>query len=72
MRLSDKCGAGAEISHPGDTCHRSPAAYACDTFARLLGHKMGERLGQTLVADNRPGAGGTIGLSMTASAPADG
>jgi tripartite-type tricarboxylate transporter receptor subunit TctC len=45
---------------------------ACDTFARLLGHQMGERLGQTLVADNRPGAGGTIGLSMTASAPADG
>jgi len=45
---------------------------ACDTFARLLGHQMGERLGQTLVADNRPGAGGTIGLAMTASAPADG
>ena len=45
---------------------------ACDTFARLLGHQMGERLGQTLVTDNRPGAGGTIGLSMTASAPADG
>jgi tripartite-type tricarboxylate transporter receptor subunit TctC len=44
----------------------------CDTFARLLGHHMGERLGQTLVADNRPGAGGTIGLSMAANAPADG
>ncbi len=45
---------------------------ACDTFARLLGHQIGERLGQTLVADNRPGASGTIGLSMTASAAADG
>ena len=45
---------------------------ACDTFARLLGHHMGERLGQQMVADNRPGAGGTIGLSLTASAQPDG
>lgn len=44
----------------------------CDTFARLLGHKMGERLGQQLVVDNRPGASGTIGLALAAQAPADG
>lgn len=44
----------------------------CDTFARLLGQKMGERLGQQLVVDNRPGAGGTIGLALAARAPADG
>ena len=44
----------------------------CDTFARLLGHHMGERLGQSFVADNRPGAGGTIGLALAAKAPADG
>jgi len=44
----------------------------CDTFVRLLGHHMGERLGQSLVADNRPGAGGTIGLALAANAPADG
>ena len=48
---------------PGDTC---------DTLARLLGQKMGERLGQQLVVDNRPGAGGTIGLAVTAQAQADG
>src|SRR5688572_16212187 len=45
---------------------------SCDTLARLLGHKMGERLGQQFVVDNRPGASGTIGLAMTAQAPADG
>ena len=45
---------------------------SCDTFARLLGQKMGERLGQQFVVDNRPGASGTIGLQMTAQAPADG
>lgn len=44
----------------------------CDTFARLLGHKIGERLGQQLVVDNRPGASGTIGLALAAQAPADG
>lgn len=45
---------------------------SCDTFARLLGHNMGERLGQTFVTDNRPGASGTIGLQITATAAPDG
>jgi tripartite-type tricarboxylate transporter receptor subunit TctC len=45
---------------------------SCDTFARLVGQKMGESLGQQFVVDNRPGAGGTIGLQLTAQAPADG
>ena len=45
---------------------------SCDTFARLLGQKMGERLGQQFVVDNRPGASGTIGLQLTAQASADG
>lgn len=45
---------------------------SCDTFARLLGHHMGERLGQQFVADNRPGASGTIGLQITAAATPDG
>jgi len=45
---------------------------SCDTRARLLGQKMGERLGQQVVIDNRPGASGTIGLALAAKAPADG
>jgi tripartite-type tricarboxylate transporter receptor subunit TctC len=49
-----------------------PPGDPCDTFARLLGYKMGERLGQQVVVDNRPGASGTIGLAMAAQAPADG
>jgi tripartite-type tricarboxylate transporter receptor subunit TctC len=44
----------------------------CDTFGRLLGQHMSERLGQPLVVDNRPGASGTIGLALAAKAPADG
>lgn len=45
---------------------------SCDTLARLLGQKMGERLGQQFVVDNRPGASGTIGLALAVQAPADG
>ena len=44
----------------------------CDTFARLLGPYMTKNLGQQLVVDNRPGAGGMIGLELAATAPADG
>ena len=45
---------------------------ACDVLSRLLGQKMGERLGQQLVIDNRPGATGTIGLAIVAQATPDG
>ncbi len=44
----------------------------CDTFARLLGPYMTKNFGQQLVVDNRPGAGGMIGLELAANAPADG
>jgi len=44
----------------------------CDTFARLLGPYITKNLGQQLVVDNRPGAGGMIGLELAATAPADG
>ena len=43
-----------------------------DTVARIFGQKLGERLGQQVVIDNRPGAGATIGAEIAARAPADG
>ena len=43
-----------------------------DIAARILGKKLAEQLGQTIVVDNRPGAGGTIGNALAATAPADG
>jgi tripartite-type tricarboxylate transporter receptor subunit TctC len=45
---------------------------SCDTISRLIGQKMGERLGQQVVIDNRPGASGSIGLAMAAQQPPDG
>jgi tripartite-type tricarboxylate transporter receptor subunit TctC len=43
-----------------------------DTTARLIGQKLAESLGQQFVAENRPGAGGTIAADLVAKAPADG
>ena len=43
-----------------------------DFVARLVGQKLGERLGQQFIVDNRPGAGGSIGTTIVAKAPPDG
>lgn len=49
-----------------------PAGGATDILARALSQKLGEKLGQTIVVDNRPGAGGTIGADAAAKSQADG
>jgi tripartite-type tricarboxylate transporter receptor subunit TctC len=43
-----------------------------DTIARVIGQKLGERLGQTFVIDTRPGAASLIGTEIAAKAGADG
>jgi len=43
-----------------------------DLVARHVGQKLGERLGQQFVVENRPGAGGTIGTAQAARAAPDG
>lgn len=48
------------------------AGGSTDVLARLLAPLLGERLGQTVVIDNRAGAGGVLGVSTLAKAPADG
>ena len=45
---------------------------ASDTVGRIVAQKLGERLGQQLVVDNRPGATGNIGHELVARASPDG
>ena len=49
-----------------------PAGGATDIFARAVSQKLGERLGTTIVVDNKPGAGGSIGSDIVAKAAPDG
>jgi tripartite-type tricarboxylate transporter receptor subunit TctC len=43
-----------------------------DIFSRMIGQKVGEALGQQIVVDNRPGAGGMIGSKIVAESNPDG
>jgi tripartite-type tricarboxylate transporter receptor subunit TctC len=43
-----------------------------DVLARLIGQKLGEALGTTVVIDNRPGAGGSVGSEIASRAAPDG
>ena len=48
------------------------AGSGTDVIARTLGDVMGRSMGQTIIVDNRPGAGGTIAAAQVAKAEADG
>jgi tripartite-type tricarboxylate transporter receptor subunit TctC len=49
-----------------------PPGGPTDILGRLIGQKLAERLGQPIVPENRPGAGGNIGLEIAAKARPDG
>jgi len=49
-----------------------PPGGANDIVARLMGQWLSERLGQSFVIENRPGAAGSIGTEVVVRAPADG
>ena len=49
-----------------------PPGGSSDIVARVLSPLLAEKLGQSIIIDNRPGAGATIGAKIVADAPADG
>jgi tripartite-type tricarboxylate transporter receptor subunit TctC len=49
-----------------------PAGGPTDVLTRVLADKLGSQLGQPVVVENKPGAGGTIGADFVAKSPADG
>ncbi|MSP96195.1 MAG: tripartite tricarboxylate transporter substrate binding protein [Betaproteobacteria bacterium] len=49
-----------------------PAGGTTDIMARLLAQKLAEGLGQAVIVDNKPGAGGGVGTALVAKSVADG
>ena len=67
-------GAAAETwpAHPIKMIIPFPPGGSNDIVGRMVAAQLGERLGQSIVVDNRGGAGGTIGTGIAAKAPPDG
>src|SRR4030095_10117342 len=75
LTLADLANAASQPDYPNRPIRLIVAFEAggsTDIIARLVGQKLGERLGQQVVIDNRGGAGGTIGTEMAAKASPDG
>lgn len=49
-----------------------PPGGSTDMLARLVSHKLGERLGQPVIVENKAGAGGNVGTDFAVKQPADG
>ena len=50
----------------------APAGSAPDLAARIIGEKLTASLGQSILVDNKPGAGGIVAMNLLKAAPADG
>jgi tripartite-type tricarboxylate transporter receptor subunit TctC len=69
------CGTAAAQSFPNRPVRLVigfPPGGGIDIVARLMAPGLGETLGQPVIVENRPGAGGTVGMDAVAKAPADG
>lgn len=69
-------GAQAQSAWPGTQPIKLVVPFTAgsgtDIVARLVAEKLGPVLGTSVVVDNKPGAGGTLGAAIAAKAPADG
>ncbi len=68
-------GPAAAQSWPGKTITLVvgfPPGGALDTIARALADEMGKTLGQKIIVDNKPGAGGSLAVTAVLNAPPDG
>src|SRR5262245_17455967 len=84
LRLLAACAVGCAIATGGAVAQdkyptkpiRLVVSFAVggptDIVARVMGAKMGELLGQQIIVDNRPGAGGNLGADLVAKAHPDG
>lgn len=75
VSLVASTGALAQDRYPSKPIHvivPFTAGSATDIVARLVGERLNAAWGEPVVVENRPGAGGTIGINQTAKAEPDG
>ena len=65
-------GSAQEIKGPIKIIVPYPAGGGSDVVARLIADKMKDLLGQTVIVENKPGAGGRVGAEYAKAQPADG
>jgi tripartite-type tricarboxylate transporter receptor subunit TctC len=63
---------GAFPDHPARLVVPFPAGGPLDAVGRAIAQKLGEAWGQSVVVENKPGAGGNIGADYVAKSPPDG
>ena len=63
---------GAFPAHPITLIIPFPAGGVVDNVGRLVGQSMTKTLGVTVIVENKPGAGGTLGAALVAKAKPDG
>jgi tripartite-type tricarboxylate transporter receptor subunit TctC len=75
LALASAAGAAYAQSYPDKPIHLIapfPAGGLADVLARAIGDELGKNLGQSVIIENRSGAGGNIGADTVAKAPPDG
>jgi len=72
LMLFASATAEAWPDHPIKFIVAAPAGSSLDVLARVIGDKLKDRLGQPVIVDDRPAAGGTAATDLVAKSPPDG
>src|SRR3546814_16983207 len=72
LALAPAAQAASYPDHPVTVVVPYPPGGAADIFGRAIAHAMEPGLKQTVLVENRPGAGGNVGMAHVARSTADG